>query len=201
MNESTHIEALPLKRCTKCREEKALTEFSRRASAKDGLAYRCKKCAGDYDTVYSSAHREERRVYAAAYYAAHPEEILAYRVEHREEIAAYNVAYRAEHREEGAAYQAEHLEERAAHNHNYRARKKGNGGTHTAADIQAQYARQKGRCFYNRDHKLGKSYHVDHVVPSALGGYNGPSNLVLACGPCNLSKGAKHPMDYAGVMF
>lgn len=31
---------------------------------------------------------------------------------------------------------------------------------------------------------------VDHVVPRARGGGNGPSNLVTACTECNLGKGA-----------
>jgi 5-methylcytosine-specific restriction endonuclease McrA len=43
-------------------------------------------------------------------------------------------------------------------------------------------------------------YHVDHVTPLALEGSDGPENIVLACSHCNQSKGAKHPMDFAGVM-
>ena len=30
---------------------------------------------------------------------------------------------------------------------------------------------------------------VDHVTPSSLGGSNDPSNLVVACSPCNNRKG------------
>lgn len=168
-----------------------------------------------YDAVYRAANREKRAVNAAAYYAAHREERLAYSYEHREEKRAYNAAYyaknreeilaskvvyRATHREEVAAYIVERREERAVHFRTYRARKKGNGGTHTATDIKNQHAYQKGQCFYCGV-KVGDDYHVDHVVPLVLGGSNGKENIVIACPTCNLSKNAKHPMDYAGIMF
>jgi hypothetical protein len=35
-----------------------------------------------------------------------------------------------------------------------------------------------------------KSFHLDHVVPVSMGGSNDTSNLVVACSPCNLRKGA-----------
>ena len=88
----------------------------------------------------------------------------------------------------------------AAYSRNRRAKKIGNGGVHTAADIKAQYDRQRGKCFYcGRD--VGDNYHVDHVVPLALGGSNGPENLVIACPECNGKKRAKHPMDFCGRLF
>lgn len=33
---------------------------------------------------------------------------------------------------------------------------------------------------------------VDHIIPRASGGTDEPSNLVAACGPCNLRKSDKH---------
>lgn len=39
-------------------------------------------------------------------------------------------------------------------------------------------------------------YHVDHIMPLALGGIHEPLNLQLLCGPCNLSKSAKHPIRF-----
>ena len=40
------------------------------------------------------------------------------------------------------------------------------------------------------------SYHLDHVMPLALGGEHEPSNLQLLCPSCNVRKSAKHPVDY-----
>ena len=69
------------------------------------------------------------------------------------------------------------------------------GGSHTAADIAAQHARQKGRCYWC-DEKVGRRYHVDHIVPLARGGSNDPENLVISCRFCNLSRGAKLPHEW-----
>jgi len=38
-------------------------------------------------------------------------------------------------------------------------------------------------------------------MPVILGGSNGPANIVAACPHCNQRKAAKHPMDFAGILF
>lgn len=43
--------------------------------------------------------------------------------------------------------------------------------------------------------EIGDDFHVDHVKPLARGGWHCLSNLRPACAPCNLSKGAKWPLD------
>lgn len=40
-------------------------------------------------------------------------------------------------------------------------------------------------------------YHLDHVMPIALGGTNTDDNVQLLCPPCNIRKGAKHPEEFA----
>lgn len=37
--------------------------------------------------------------------------------------------------------------------------------------------------------------HVDHVIPTALGGGDDPTNLVTACKDCNAGKASTHPDD------
>lgn len=41
-----------------------------------------------------------------------------------------------------------------------------------------------------------EGYHVDHVIPLALGGKHEPLNLQILCPTCNVRKAAKHPIDY-----
>lgn len=58
---------------------------------------------------------------------------------------------------------------------------------------------QRGRCAYCRL-PLGAGRHVDHITPKARGGSNRRSNLQLTCAPCNLSKGARDPIEFAQNM-
>ena len=43
---------------------------------------------------------------------------------------------------------------------------------------------------------VSKNYHIDHIMPLALGGYNGPPNLQILCRTCNQKKYCKHPVDF-----
>lgn len=70
-------------------------------------------------------------------------------------------------------------------------------GTYTNADIHALYEKQRGKCAGCR-RKLNGKYEIDHVMPLALD----PSgdhieNLELLCRPCNRSKHAMHPDQWA----
>lgn len=158
--------------------------------------------------AYSVASRETIAPKKAAYRAANRETIAAYnaayRAANRESINAKDAAYRAANREalnaQKAEYRAANPEKIAAHCRNRRARKRNAEGTHTATDVRAIFASQKGLCA-NCKTKLFKSgankYHVDHIMPLALGGSNWPSNLQCLCPTCNRSKSAKHPDDWA----
>ena len=79
---------------------------------------------------------------------------------------------------------------------NRAARSSGAEGSHTQADVVSLLASQSGKCVYCRV-SFGPKYHVDHVVPLSAGGSNDKTNLQILCAPCNLSKGAKHPIEFA----
>ena len=149
--------------------------------------------ATEYARKWSERHPEKRREVTRRYRDLHDDRVheygKAYYGQHRDEMLAANAEWRARHP----------LERRAASS-NRRARVRNAPGSHTAADIAAQRTRQKGRCYWCGK-KVGRLYHVDHVVPLALGGSNGAENLVIACAVCNLSKGARHPMDWDGRLL
>lgn len=77
-----------------------------------------------------------------------------------------------------------------------RALARGSEGKHTAADVKARYDKQRGVC-PGCSASLKPGYHVDHIMPLKLGGSNGPKNIQLLCPFCNMSKNAKHPIDWA----
>lgn len=189
-------------------EELAGRRRDRDAARRDELA--------EYNRLYYAAHREEQTERRRDYCAAHADEVAEYqrdyRATHQDEARAWEQKYRQEHprrvAEAKRRWAETHPEATAALWRNRRAREQSASGKHTGADVLAQYDRQRGRCYWQssemckaRGGKLGGDYHVDHVTPLALGGSNGPENLVISCPTCNTSKGAKHPMDFAGVML
>lgn len=171
---------------------------------------------------YQENHQSELQR-QRAYRREHPDQVREtrrrYVENHRDQIAesdrrrrATNVEsrrrkaaeWRAENlaraRENGRRWHREHPDNKRAANNSRRARRCKASGSHSAEDIRSQVSRQRGHCFYCR-RRIDGGYHVDHIVPLALGGSDGPENLVIACPLCNLSKRAKHPMDFAGILF
>ncbi|HXJ61968.1 MAG TPA: HNH endonuclease signature motif containing protein [Verrucomicrobiae bacterium] len=72
------------------------------------------------------------------------------------------------------------------------------GGNFQRRHIEALLKRQRGRCANPACRaSLKAKYHVDHVMPLKLGGSNSHRNIQLLCPPCNLRKGAEHPVDFA----
>lgn len=52
-------------------------------------------------------------------------------------------------------------------------------------------------CWSPIDPTDSSTCHVDHVVPRKQGGPDDEENLALACVACNLSKGARNPVQWA----
>lgn len=107
--------------------------------------------------------------------------------------------YRAKTRD----WLAANPEKKRALSHQRRAREFGAEGFHTVEDIRKIHSLQKGRCAVCKA-KVAKKFHVDHIQPLAKGGSNWPANLQILCGPCNLSKGVKDPIEYMqslGMLF
>lgn len=69
-------------------------------------------------------------------------------------------------------------------------------GTYNINDIKFLLLKQKNKCVYCKK-DVSNKYHVDHIMPLALGGRNDRKNLQITCPTCNLRKSAKHPLDFA----
>ena len=98
-----------MKQCSKCKQLKDNSEFSKDKYRTDGLCCQCKHCHGkyhrEYDKKYYKEHREECSVRMKKYYNTHQEELKAeakiYREEHLDECLARSRKYYNRHREEG----------------------------------------------------------------------------------------------------
>jgi 5-methylcytosine-specific restriction endonuclease McrA len=182
----------PLKICTKCGAENPATRkfFRSHVGHSDGLTSACIECERKRDTS-RVRDPEEARARSARYNERHRELVNARELRRyysRPARRAYLLEWSRAHPDVGAAK-----------SRNRKARKNAADGSHSAVDVRVQYVRQKGRCYWCHK-KVGHSYHVDHVMPIVKGGSNGPENIVIACPFCNESKGAKHPMEWAGVL-
>jgi 5-methylcytosine-specific restriction endonuclease McrA len=113
----------------------------------------------------------------------------------RKSQAAYREKNKEKRKALRVAWEKANPEKVSARKRNRRARKRNAEGSHTAADIQQLLVLQKSKCAVCHT-SIKDGYHVDHVIPLILGGGNGKDNLQLLCPPCNLSKNAKHPIDF-----
>lgn len=70
-------------------------------------------------------------------------------------------------------------------------------GRFTEADVVRIHLLQQGCCAVCRDPVSLSVAHRDHIVPLFLEGANDAGNIQILCPTCNLSKGSKHPVDFA----
>lgn len=160
-----------------------------------------------YTKAWRAAKGEALRKEKAVYYQANKVRIMQ---KVRDDRARDLAAARAKHREYSAAHRAKHIEKVRASARAWtvrnsdalmrnaatrRARKLQVGGV-LSKDIRSKlFALQRGMCPCCGQ-PLGDAYHLDHVMPLTLRGINEDSNAQLLCKTCNLSKGAKHPIDF-----
>lgn len=214
--------------CRACKKEAYWDDPEKHREAARGSyrSHREKRLAAMREWRRTPAGREWVAKYNSRYYEENREEILEQQKEYREEnqelIAERNRRYREENpeyfreyernlrpprseeqierfREYQSQWAKENRDKKNAAKHRRRAKKEDADGDHGPEDIQRQKVRQSGRCYWCGC-KLSDDYHLDHRVPLSRGGSNGPENLVIACVSCNLSKHAKTPGEFLGML-
>lgn len=132
--------------------------------------------------------------YSAARWAQMtPEEKDAARIK----VGEWREANRGQHNANSTRWRQENPDKIAAIDRNKRARRKSAEGKHTAADVRMLIDRQKNKCAECGRSLLITGYHVDHIMPLALGGTNWPWNLQILCPACNMEKHATDPFVFA----
>lgn len=143
----------------------------------------CKPC----NKIRNDKWRAENPSYNAKYYAANSEKIKA--------ATATRYALNPEKANAAvAAWKRNNPGKRRIWEHNREAKIR-SGGKLSNGLIGKLFDLQKGMCACCGK-KLGDDYHLDHRMPLALGGTNTDGNMQLLTATCNMSKGAKHPVDF-----
>lgn len=198
---------IPLKRCTKCGEEKPATleYFWKHNLGKHGLDPQCKRCRHDK----RQANREQLAQKDREKYQRNREHIMQRRRQHyaknRERIAKETQKYRASHVEQIARQKQSWYEQNPhtwkAASQRRRARKRALPGAWTAQHWLACLDYFHNTCAVCggqlRDLFGNIEPHQEHWIPLDYKGADNPGtvpgNMLPLCSPCNLSKGSKLP--------
>lgn len=140
---------------------------------------------------------------AAKYRTANPEKVKAvvdaWRLENKSKANELSTSWYLSNREKAisnsARWKKENTSSVLGHNHNRRARVKNAFGKLSVGLSAKLFALQRGKCACC-GLPLGKDYHLDHIMPLALGGHNTDDNVQLLRKRCNLQKNKKHPVDF-----
>ena len=210
----------PQKQCSTCLHSYPATPqfFCKDRTKQDGLHTTCKVCNKARCKAYREAHKEQVREQERLYRQAHKEQLAAYIKQWQQENdrTDYKKQWHQAHKEELNAraherYLSQQEERRArarrygkteqgrlvskTHKSRRKAQKRASAGSYTAKQLQEQFQRQKGKCYWCKV-KLGKTWHADHVIPLAKGGSNTIDNIVAACPTCNMRRKDKLPHEW-----
>jgi len=203
------------KRCTRCCQWKEASDFYRDKSKLDGLKSHCKDCHESYKRSYRSTPAarliEKRRIFWRRWLANpsarrapdHVALLQAWRARNiarrKAHVMAHLRQWHARHKDETRQWQRDNKEPIRAGRQAVRARQVG-ATINDLSSVEWQWLldRYGRQCAYCGSH--GEGLTPDHVIPLSRGGDNTLSNIVPACGHCNLKKGARTP-DEAGLSF
>jgi len=148
----------------------------------------CKACALKRNTAWANANPNKARIYKATWASANPERNKAAKL-------AWTAANLERKKVINAAWQKANPETRRAYGQNYRASKRASGGVLSQGLSAKLFKLQRGKCPCCNQ-SLGADFHLDHIIPIALGGANTDDNIQLLRQRCNNQKSAKHPVDF-----
>jgi hypothetical protein len=177
-----------MKTCKQCGEVKPPSDYAKGKKNLDGHRPVCKTCTKQYAAKYRLENAEKVKRSQDEWRAKSFEQQRLYQQKHylenKETVSARIDAWRKKNPDIYRVWYE-----------NRRARKLSVGGVLTLGLSLRLFQLQKGKCACCKK-PLGSNYHMDHIMPLALGGTNTNDNIQLLRARCNLQKQAKHPVDF-----
>ena len=153
---------------------------------------------------YGRENAERARERTRLWYWSNKERALEnrkkYQRENAPELAAKKRAYRLNNlekvRESSRRFYAENKERLRPGRKAAKAMRRSADGVVHQDDVVWLLEMQRWKCAVCAQSIKKGGYHLDHIMPLARGGTNHRENLQVLCPACNLSKSAKHPVDF-----
>lgn len=182
------------KTCSKCKETKQLSEFSKNARKPDGFQHWCKKCSKEYVPTKSRIPKNQipngmkqcngcRLVLSLDSFNFHKRDGVRSKCKEcqsKDDIKYSKTRYRKRHIKRADI-----------------------AGTvndgHTEAQLWNQYGFYCYLCgikVVENNERITGLYHAEHVVPISSGGNNTLDNVRPSCEPCNSSKWDRPLMEF-----
>lgn len=182
----------PARQCRKCGEVKALSEFH---ASRGRVWFQCWQCYYDQVREWHAANKDRVTEIKRAHRSSNRE---AERAKAREKYWADHAATRANRNEKQKQWRDANPERHRSYLAKRRKQLQSSGESFSASDVKELFATQGGKCAEPSCRTaLSDGYHVDHIMPLALGGRNTAENIQLLCARCNVKKGSKHPIRWA----
>lgn len=168
---------------------------------------KCKACARARASAHQKKNSEATKEYMRQWRLANIDEVrkndrersALFRKEHPGRRRDVNRSYRERNAEKVASSRRAWKEANPSRVREYastrRAHMRGTGGRLQKGTVKMLLEKQKMKCACCKT-SIKNGYHVDHIIPLAKGGSHQARNIQLLCPNCNLSKGAKHPIDF-----
>lgn len=176
------------KTCTRCGASCDPREFPRDKQKRDGLSSICRDCNRAKSLAWAQKNTEQNRARAAAWKAANPDKA-------RQAGAEWRAKNAGRKRASDANWRQNNPDKVRLQSSARRARVRSAGGSVSPDIVSKLYTLQKGKCPCCGE-RLGKKFHLDHIVPLVEGGLHDDSNLQLLRERCNLQKNRKNPIAY-----
>ncbi len=185
-----------MKVCTKCKEVKELSSYSRKTSSKDGLRSCCKIC----DKVSADSRRDVIRAYSKSRVELRRRLYWADIEKSREYKRAYKLRNASKIAQANKLWALNNKEKKSANRMRYNANKRQSQPTALSKDqVSEIWTIYKVASYLTN--ATGVKYHVDHIIPlqgKIVCGLHVPWNLQILTTKDNLSKSNKINGDYCG---